>query len=193
MGEGSETARRLGRFSSAFVASIEQHQELNLTSRYWSTCRSKSIPFFTLWLVLNEKSRADGNKDSHYYTGRLGVPYFTTQVYKRNFPCLSISLVVLLGFTFQLNCKFSEHVRLKLTKANKCLHILRTLRKELFSQKEIDHLFKTLVLPILTYGLAVYGASDSDLNVMQRFLDRCHKRHFTPQTVSIFNLLEQQD
>ena len=64
---------------------------------------------------------------------------------------------------------------------------------ELFSQKEIDHLFKTLVLPILTYGLAVYGASDSDLNVIQRFLDRCQKRHFTSQTVSIFNLLEQQD
>ena len=99
----------------------------------------------------------------------------------------------LIGLTFQPNCKFSDHVRLKLTKANKCLHILRTLQKELFSQKEIDHLFKTLVLPILTYGLAVYGASDSDLNVIQRFLDRCHKRHFTSQTVSIFNLLEQQD
>lgn len=39
----------------------------------------------------------------------------------------------------------------------------------------------------------VYGASDSDLNVIQRFLDRCHKCHFTSQTVSIFNLLEQQD
>ena len=39
----------------------------------------------------------------------------------------------------------------------------------------VDHLFKTLVLPILTYGLAVYGASDSDLNVIQHFLDRCHK------------------
>ena len=93
--------------------------------------------------------------------------------------------LVLLGLTFQPNCKFSEHIRLKLIKANKCLHILRTLRKELFSQKKIDHLFKTLVLPILTY--------DSDLNVIQRFLDRCHKRHFTSQAVSIFNLLEQQD
>ena len=77
--------------------------------------------------------------------------------------------LVLLGLTFQPNCKFSKHVRLKLIKANKCLHILRNLRKELFSQKEIDHLFKTLVLSILTYGLAVCGASDSDLNVIQRF------------------------
>ena len=54
-------------------------------------------------------------------------------------------------------------------------------------------MFKTLVFPILTHGLVVYGASDSDLNVIQRFLDKCHKRHFTSQTVSIFNLLEQQD
>ena len=60
-------------------------------------------------------------------------------------------------------------------------------------KKEIDNLFKTLVLPILTYGLAVYEACDSDLNVIHRFLDRCHKRHFTSQTVSIFNLLGQQD
>ena len=39
----------------------------------------------------------------------------------------------------------------------------------------------------------MYGASDSDLNVIQRFLDRCHRRHFTSLTVSIFDLLEQQD
>ena len=64
--------------------------------------------------------------------------------------------LVLLGLTFQPNCKFSEHVRLKLTKANKCLHILRTLRKELFSQKEIDHLFRTLVLPIFTWPRCVW-------------------------------------
>ena len=39
----------------------------------------------------------------------------------------------------------------------------------------------------------MYGAADSDLNVIQRFLDRCHKRHFISLSVSIFNLLEQQD
>ena len=45
VGEGSETARRLGRFSSVFVASIEQHQELNLTSRYWSQVGRNLYPF----------------------------------------------------------------------------------------------------------------------------------------------------
>ena len=68
------------------------------------------------------------------------------QIY--NIPqCNSMSL---LGVTLQSNCKFSEHVRLKLVKANRCLHVLRSLRKEQYSQVEIDHLFKSLVLPNFT-------------------------------------------
>jgi len=41
--------------------------------------------------------------------------------------------IVLFGLTFHPYCKFSNHIGLKLTKANKCLHILRTLQKGLFS------------------------------------------------------------
>ena len=40
----------------------------------------------------------------------------------------------LLGVTLQSDCKFSSHVKVKLIKANKCLHILRTLRKEQYDQ-----------------------------------------------------------
>ena len=36
----------------------------------------------------------------------------------------------LLGVTLQNNCKFSSHVKGKLREANKCLHILRSLRKD---------------------------------------------------------------
>lgn len=75
--------------------------------------------------------------------------------------CNSLSL---LGVTLQGNCKFNEHVRLKLVEANRCLHVLRSLRKEQFSQVEIDHLFKSLVMPKFTYCLSEYGASESELN-----------------------------
>ena len=51
--------------------------------------------------------------------------------------CNSLSL---LGVTLQSNCKFSEHVRLKLVEANRCLHVLRSLRREKYSQVEIDNL-----------------------------------------------------
>ena len=51
--------------------------------------------------------------------------------------CNSLSL---LGITLQSNCKFSEHVTLKLVQANRCFHVLRSLRREKYSQAEIDHL-----------------------------------------------------
>ena len=73
----------------------------------------------------------------------------------------------LLGVTLKSDCKVSFHVTVKLVKANKCLYILRTLRKEQYDQNEIDVLFKTIVLPNLTYGLSVYGAYERDLNTVQ--------------------------
>ena len=84
---------------------------------------------------------------------------------------------------------FRAHVNLKLIKANKCLHVSRTLRKEQYSQAEIDHLFTVLVSPNFIYGLPVYGASEPDLNIIQNFLDRCHKRRFISYPVSIKDLL----
>ena len=73
--------------------------------------------------------------------------------------------------TFQENCKYSKHERAKLIKANKCLFVLRSLRMEGFSQGEVDRLFSALVLPNFTDGLTVFGAVDSDLSVIQNFLD----------------------
>ena len=89
--------------------------------------------------------------------------------------------------------KYSEQVRAKLIKANKCLFVLRSLRKEGFSQGEVDHLISALVLPNFTYGLPVYGAIDSDLTVIQNFMDRCFKRIYTSKRIDIRELLEKAD
>ena len=99
----------------------------------------------------------------------------------------------ILGVTLQENCKYSEQVRAKLIKANKCLFVLRSLRKEGFSQGEVDHLISALVLPNFTYGLPVYGAIDSDLTVIQNFMDRCFKRKYTSKRIDIRELLEKAD
>lgn len=58
-------------------------------------------------------------------------------------------------------------------KANKCLHVLRTLRKEQYSQAEIGLSFTSLFLPNFIYVIPVYGASESDFKIIQNFLDRC--------------------
>ena len=78
----------------------------------------------------------------------------------------------ILGVTFQENCKYSEHVRAKLIKANKCLFVLRSLRKEGLSQCDVGRLFSALILPNFNYGLSVYCAVESELMVIQNFLDR---------------------
>ena len=44
------------------------------------------------------------------------------------------SELMILGVTFQDNCKFTSHVRVRLVKANKCLHVVRTLTKEVYHQ-----------------------------------------------------------
>ena len=54
--------------------------------------------------------------------------------------------------TFQENCKYSLHIKAKLLKANRCLYVIRSLRKEGASQEEVDKLFNSLVLPVLNYG-----------------------------------------
>ena len=43
--------------------------------------------------------------------------------------------LAILSVRFQANCKYSEHVRAKLIKANKCLFVLRSLLKEGFQSR----------------------------------------------------------
>ena len=53
-----------------------------------------------------------------------------------------------------------------------CLHVLRTLRKEQYSQVKIDHLFLSLVFPNFNYGLTIYlfyWASKSYRSSIQHF------------------------
>lgn len=109
----------------------------------------------------------------------------------------------LLGLIFQGDSKSSSHVKIKLTKANKCLHALKTSGKEQYNQDEIDHMFKATALINVLYGLLVcYSASDSDLSLVKRefslglvqcFLKKCHKWYFISYSVEIFSLLESQD
>ena len=67
-------------------------------------------------------------------------------------------------------------MREKLVKANKCLHVVRTLRQEGYNQEELDYLFQSIVMANFLYGLSVYGASSSDLNNIHHFSGKCYKR-----------------
>ena len=73
------------------------------------------------------------------------------------------------------------------------LHLLRVSRKERYSQTEIDYLFYSIALPNITCRPSVSGASDAEINVLQQFLDRCHKLRFISTKLNIRSLLHKQD
>ena len=89
------------------------------------------------------------------------------------------------------NEKFSMHVKAKMLKANRSLYVIRTLCKEGISQPEIDKVFKSFVLYNFSYDISVYGASD--LTVIQKFLDRCYKRHYISKKIDVCELLQKTD
>ena len=102
--------------------------------------------------------------------------------------------LTLLGVTFQSNCLFAKHVKTKLNEANKCLYIMREFKKEGYSQDEIDHLFKAILLPKIMYGLPVYGTCQAtDLNTAQCFLKRCFKRRYSSKFYNIHEILGKYD
>ena len=118
--------------------------------------------------------------------------YLTSENLTKQRMTLNSFYLTLVGLTFQLNCKFSTHLKEKLCKANKCLYVIRCLRKEGCSQAEVDHLFSSIVLPNITYALSA-GASESELTIAQQFLDRCFKRRYISKKLEIGELLKVQD
>ena len=61
------------------------------------------------------------------------------------------------------------------------------------TRRNIDHLFQSLVLPKISYGLPVYTSSMSELNTVQQFVRRCLKRCFISFTKNIYHFLEKPD
>ena len=133
------------------------------------------------WNVLQQMLRVDNQKERHPRS------LFTYGMIP------SCKEVEILGITFHCDGKFSVHVKNKLLKANKSLHILRTLRKEGYNQSEIDLLFNTIVLPNINSALSVYAAFESDITLAQCFSDRCFKRKYTSKPVRAYDFLERQD
>ena len=72
---------------------------------------------------------------------------------------MQVSFLKVLGVTLQSNHRFNEHIKVKLQEANKCLYVIRCLRKEGYQQLDVDYVFRSIVLPQLTYGLPIYASS----------------------------------
>ena len=130
-----------------------------------------ALSTFMDWTLANDM-HCNTSKCKELITRKRG----NSTVYPMSHKIKQYDNISLLGVTLQGNCKFGLHVKAKLHEAFicQCLFVIRSLRKDGYTQDEIDHLFNSIVIPKLLYGLSVYAASISDLNVIQRFLKRCY-------------------
>ena len=95
-----------------------------------------------------------------------------------------VSCLKVLGVTLQSNHRFNERIKVKLQEANKCLYVIRCLRKEGYQQPDVDYVFRSIVLPKLTYG-PVYASSIPELTTVQNFLQHCFKRKYISYQIDI--------
>ena len=71
--------------------------------------------------------------------------------------------------------------------------MIRCFRKEGYQQPDVDYVFRSIVLPKLTYGQPVYAFSKPELTKVQNFLQRCFKRKYISSQIDIYNVLEEVD
>ena len=103
------------------------------------------------------------------------------------------SSLKVLGVTLQSNHRFNEHIKVKLQEANRCFYVIRCSRKEGYQQPDVDYVFRSTVLPKLTYGLPIYASSTPELTTVQNFLQRCFKRKYISYQINIYDVLEEAD
>ena len=71
--------------------------------------------------------------------------------------------------------------------------MIRCLCKEGYQQLDVDYVFRSIVLPKVTYGLPVYASSRPELTTAQNFLQRCFKRKYISYQIDIYSVLEEVD
>ena len=97
-----------------------------------------------------------------------------------------VSCLKVLGVTLHSNHRVNEHINVMLQEANKCLNVIRCLRKEGYQQPDVDYVFRSIVLPKLTYGLSIYASSIPELTTVQNFLQRFFKRKYISYQIDIY-------
>ena len=106
---------------------------------------------------------------------------------------MQVSCLKVLGVTIQNNHRFNEHIKVNLQEANKCLYVIRCLRKEGYQQPDVHYVFRSIVLPKLTYGLPIYASLIPELIMVQNFLQCRFKHKYSSYQIDIYDALEEVD
>jgi len=99
----------------------------------------------------------------------------------------------ILGICFQSNCSFRAHRKRLIATLRSHLYIIRDLKLNKRSEKEIDTVFNALIISKIRYGISTYGSDIKTLDKINHFLVRCHEKGFSPRKYNAHHILEEED
>ena len=102
----------------------------------------------------------------------------------------------LLGVYFHSNpTNWDKQIDALLSKAGRHMHILQVCKKCGYGLDSLHHLFHSLIITILTYGISVWGVGSYDkyLSKIDKFQKRAVRFGFLKQVSPVLSLLEASD
>ena len=110
-----------------------------------------------------------------------------------NVPYETVDSANILGIQFQSNCSFRLHRKKLLATLRSHLYIIKDLRLQNKSKKEIDTVFSAIIISKVRYGISTYASDSKSLDKINNFLVRCHEKGYTSTKYSAYEILEQED
>ena len=151
---------------------------------------SKEISFIQGWSA-NNGLQINSNKTKHIRFCLNRHPSCTCQI--NNLEYETVESVSILGVRFQTDCSFRLHRKKLLATLRSHLYIIRDLRLNKKTQKEIDTVFNSLIVSKVRYGISTYASDVKSLLKIHTFLTRCYEKGYTSIKHSAHSILEQED
>ena len=128
-------------------------------------------------------------KNSASYTERHTLS--TTTMWQKRKSWLKI-----LGITLKDNpCNWDIQMHELISKARSRMYIMRVCKHYGLSKKQLDLLFNSLIMPIIIYGIELWGCAyyDKYLSQTDSFFGRAYKYGYTCKRMSIKEVINIRD
>ena len=102
----------------------------------------------------------------------------------------------ILGITLQdLPSKWDLHFDEMLKKASARMYIMRVCKYYGFPIKQLDMLFNTLIMPIITYGIELWGGAyfNKYISQIDKFINRAHRKGYISEKLNIKEISIKRD
>lgn len=107
--------------------------------------------------------------------------------------CSCVSVLKILGLTFQENCNFTKHCTALLSHLRSLLFLFKDLKLKCVSLKEISRCFDAIVVSRIRYGISVYGSDAGAIKRIDTFLQKCYTKGYCTERIFADDILKTED